>query len=668
MMMMKQEGASRQNRCSYDPPTQLRFSGTTLLLLLRNYPLWAWKVVRILLLILAAAAMWDSSSFSSCAVSRFPVAAAANFYPHPHHQYPIRSTRRHDDNDSINGGIIHKRLIQSLQYHSEFANFDFDSILVKNLNENDIKMDPSPFQLLGSVAGGAAAIGEDHQQTIRTALRNNHHNHTSPKLLSDTKRRKIPMTLTQAKIIHQHAMRATHSVMRSHGHLPRTQNDKDATIMSPLPLDCRTTTPKTLVSPIDYGADPTGQEDSTPAFTQLMKDLLQSTTTPPHRRPMAANITNLGGITLDLQGGMYLISQPIVIPPYYGNLHIINGSFQASSEFPPDRWLMEIGSNDDKGLFCHPIIPGTNKTDQQQSCNEFIDVTNVLLDANFRAAGGIRIAQVMGTSLTEVFVTGFLSSGISIVKGHEVMISNAWLAECYWSNAQLCRSDRHSQSIGILVDGMDHYITNTIVFDFAKVGISIRQPANLLVGVHTWNGGGRGIELQSHTIRLLGCYLDFETLDIWNPHDILVESTFFYFGHVVLHADEAGSEANIDGLTMRSNHYNTNQSVVLDGTFDRVQSVSIQEEVDWVKTTKAQRSLTLHNATEWTFDFSEPLLFPNIPIDSVGYSVVLLTGNHQPVSHVAYQPKGTLNVTIAISEPVDATVYVTVEQGGNHFR
>lgn len=42
---------------------------------------------------------------------------------------------------------------------------------------------------------------------------------------------------------------------------------------------------------------------------------------------------------------------------------------------------------------------------------------------------------------------------------------------------------------------------------------------------------------------------------------------------------------------MRFNHYSTNQSVVLDGTFDHIKSVSIQEEVEWVKTTKASRVL-----------------------------------------------------------------------------
>jgi hypothetical protein len=38
--------------------------------------------------------------------------------------------------------------------------------------------------------------------------------------------------------------------------------------------------------------------------------------------PMASGIANLGGATLDLAGGEYLVSRPIVIPPMVGNVRI----------------------------------------------------------------------------------------------------------------------------------------------------------------------------------------------------------------------------------------------------------------------------------------------------------------------------------------------------------
>ena len=44
-------------------------------------------------------------------------------------------------------------------------------------------------------------------------------------------------------------------------------------------------------------------------------------------------------------GGTYLISAPLVIPAMYGNAQIVRGTLRASTTFPPDRWLVEIGSN-----------------------------------------------------------------------------------------------------------------------------------------------------------------------------------------------------------------------------------------------------------------------------------------------------------------------------------
>ena len=35
-----------------------------------------------------------------------------------------------------------------------------------------------------------------------------------------------------------------------------------------------------------------------------------------------------------------------------------------------------------------------------------------------------------------------------------------------------------------------------------------------LIGVHTWNGGGTGIAVNAKQVRLLGCYLDYNTLNL----------------------------------------------------------------------------------------------------------------------------------------------------------
>ena len=113
----------------------------------------------------------------------------------------------------------------------------------------------------------------------------------------------------------------------------------------------------------------------------------------------------------------------------------------------------------------------------------------------------------------------------------------------------------------------------------------------------------------------------------------------------------------IDGLIMRYNTFSTAQSVVLDGAFPHPKGVDVSDSPGATKSTKARASLRQRNATQWRFDFTQQLLFPNI--DQVLYSV----SSDAPAffSHVARTPKGA-TVVVETSEAVDATVAVEVAQ------
>ena len=81
--------------------------------------------------------------------------------------------------------------------------------------------------------------------------------------------------------------------------------------------------------------------------------------------------------------------------------------------------------------------------------------------------------------------------------------------------------------MAILLDGNDHLLTNVIVFDFTHIGVVVNGAANILTAVHTWNGGGIGIQVNAHQTRLLGCYLDYNYLEVTVPEEIVVTNTFF---------------------------------------------------------------------------------------------------------------------------------------------
>merc|ERR1712217_478641 len=86
-----------------------------------------------------------------------------------------------------------------------------------------------------------------------------------------------------------------------------------------------------------------------------------------------------------------------------------------------------------------------------------------------------------------------------------------------------------------------------------------------------------------------------------------------------LHRDDKWGDAEIDGLIMRHNTYTGDKSVVLSGPFKKVKNVVISDEINAAKTTRARLSLTHTASTQWKFDFSKLLLFPQI--DQVTYSV-----------------------------------------------
>lgn len=68
-----------------------------------------------------------------------------------------------------------------------------------------------------------------------------------------------------------------------------------------------------------YGGDPTGGRDSTDALLRAIADAVQG----PSSGSLMEGIQNLGGAQVNLEGGNYMISQPIRLPATgVGNLMV----------------------------------------------------------------------------------------------------------------------------------------------------------------------------------------------------------------------------------------------------------------------------------------------------------------------------------------------------------
>ena len=185
----------------------------------------------------------------------------------------------------------------------------------------------------------------------------------------------------------------------------------------------------------DFGADPTGQQDSTQVralniqplfvhyasqcvfcslnaacyhvFTQAFQAAVAELLTRGSGHFLANDIADLGGAILDLSGGDYLISAPIVIPVNYGNFHITGGPFmtsliiimtslttsgtvRASPSFDPTQYLIVIGDEGCGGA--------------QGACSENVGVSEIMLDCQQHCAGGLLIASVMGLPIHQSLI------------------------------------------------------------------------------------------------------------------------------------------------------------------------------------------------------------------------------------------------------------------------
>lgn len=498
-----------------------------------------------------------------------------------------------------------------------------------------------------------------------------------PAQLQEARLRTVPEPPASIDDAREHLRRAFRTARRIGGHFghafsgappmptePRAEPDlarsgEDRRAQPDLARQART------ISAPAFGADPTGERDSTEALQSALAELIDRGRA---GSKAAGGMADLGGAALDLAGGSYLISAPLTVPGGVSNLRLHQGTLRASPRFPSDRWLLTIGSPGNESA-----ARSSEGDSEAAYSNQFISVVDMLFDAGHVAAGGVHVINAMGSNIgPSVFFTGFKDTGVRIDGGQGVVVQEAWFAEYYWSEVKKGESEEKSKSTsksaGVQLNGRDHVVRNAVVFSFAKVGVEVNGVGNVLQNVHTWNGGGDGIVVNAPQTRILGCYLDWNRLLITDPEQTLVQSTFFLETNLHL---KASKKKWIDGLRLHDNTYvhwsqwrKATSSVELLGTFDGG-VVEIKDEISRgvpLRVTQASRALRKENATRWLFDFSDVLLFPWI--NEVMYSFA--SEGEGFVSHVARRPVGA-TVTIEADVPATATVTVEVTQGARKF-
>jgi hypothetical protein len=450
------------------------------------------------------------------------------------------------------------------------------------------------------------------------------------------------------------------------------------------------TSPGGSIYPADSGADATGRKDSSDAMDAAVAQALLRNTSARKMGTPKYDIADLGGVTIDLRGGDYLLSRPIVLPRGYGNIRFAHGSLRADPEtFPVDRYLLEISD--------------INKTEcarlggRGASCNEDISIEDLFFDGSHRAYGCLQISNTMGANVgPDIYALNFQHAGITVHGGHEAMVHEAWLGANYFGTKNHTLLEAGSTAIEVL--GNDHVISDVVIFG-GQTGVYTANGANLLEGIHTWNDAthahspGHGIVVDgTQSIRVINCYLDYTALRLVDPVHISVMNTFFLGGGTLVVA--AGKKAIVDGLTVMDNTWNQfnsgawvtgNVTLVVDernGTkFSKVTDVVMLGNIGSSagkasmapRAVTATQTLTQHTpSTRWEFDFSGVFAFPNLGIVDVQYSIEIGGGESRGgesalaagafARHASRPPVGQ-RVAVETDVPVVGTVTLTATQG-----
>ncbi|KAL0398097.1 UNVERIFIED_CONTAM: Polygalacturonase QRT3 [Sesamum radiatum] len=371
--------------------------------------------------------------------------------------------------------------------------------------------------------------------------------------------------------------------------------------------------------PIGYGADPTGDHDSTSAILDALNDAVKLQ----NGLELLPGISDLGGVVIDLQGGNFKISSPIRFPAAVANIVVQGGTLRASTTFPSDRHLIELWAPDSRKASA-PDTFSDRKDFNNGMKYEDVTFRDILFDSSYQG-GGLLLIDSVRIRVTNCFFLHFSTQGILVLRGHEAFISSCFLGQHPTIGGD--KEEKGYTGTAIDIASTDNAVTDVAIFS-AAIGIVLRGRANIVTGVHCYNKatffGGVGILVKSAQNRIVDSYMDFNSIVMEDPDQVLVSNGFFLGdGNIVLRS----IQGRISGLNIVNNIFcgdpnNMVPIVKLEGLFtSSIDQVVIDHNVVNGMSLKSTVSklTVVGNRTKWVADFSGILVFPD-KINHVEYT------------------------------------------------
>jgi hypothetical protein len=452
---------------------------------------------------------------------------------------------------------------------------------------------------------------------------------------------------------------------------------------------CQTTpsTPDYIINPADYGADPTGITDST-AVVQHCVELLWNASRLPGSLSSSASDQqlDLNGATLDLAGGVFLLSSPVVFPTTGArNFQVRGGTLRAARNFPVSGFLFELRY--------------TSKSYVENAA--FHDVV-------FDGGRGLRGGGLLSVDNLHMRVQGcwflrFGTVGLSVRDGHEFYVDDTWASQATFAGLGTCGGN----GTGIQLQQSDGSVTNSVIF-CTKLGIHLNGGNVVLENLHVYNTGHYNYRedrklmpfgaVWSHYatgIKIIGGYFDDCIVVLDNPKDVIIAASSWLLGGwnseggIVLRAVQGHGaprpvlqRLSVTGSYMQrmpsfpsslkktqfvwfdGNQGKFNDSVMVDVVLaDNLFDVPGLD-VLVARATRARRSVRVANESSVQLDFSDELLFSSgngmagAMLASVQCSVVFDSAT--PVSYHTYQ-LASAPLTVMVSFAAEATALVTID-------
>ncbi|XP_024977626.1 polygalacturonase QRT3-like [Cynara cardunculus var. scolymus] len=399
-----------------------------------------------------------------------------------------------------------------------------------------------------------------------------------------------------------------------------------------------------------YGADPTGKTDSTDAILEAISDAVSGN----GDGFLMEGIRNLGGVQINLEGGVYKISRPIKLPVAgRGNMQIYGGTLKASDNFTTDGYLIDLSFS---------------SSSNRDYSYEFITLRDLMVDCNFKG-GGIRLIDALRTTIDNCYVAHFTTTGILVQGGHETYIRNSFLGQHITAGGD--PHERNFTGTAIDLQGNDNAVTDVVIFS-AEVGIAISGQANMITGVHCYNKangfGGIGILLKVPGItqtRIVNSYFDYTGIVAEDPVQLHISDCFFLGDSFIVLKSVRGV---VNGINIINNMFSGSNKgidiVQLDQTneeFKEIGHVVVDKNNVNGMNLKATiaKGVTRVNGTSWIVDFNEILLFPR-RIRFVQHA--LLTGASNSFPNTVLRNISNNQVLIESDTIVEGSVSVSVDQ------